>query len=569
VKPVDPRLFRHARAARFFIAASVVIGLAIAVLVVIQAVLIARLLVGTFLDGKGVVAQRGELVALGAVLLARVLLAWLAELAAYQAAARVRSQLRRSFLTKATQLGPSWLAGQPTGELTLLATRGLDAVDGYFARYLPQLVLACVVPFVLGVKVLSDDVTSAVIVACTLPLIPVFMVLIGLGTQAQMDRQWSTLARLSHHFLDAVTGLPTLKMFRREAAQVATIRQVSDHLRRSTMRTLRVAFLSSMALEMLASLSVALIAVSIGVRLVDGSLTLTVGLTVLLLAPEIYLPWRRVGAAYHASVEGVTAVGRALDVIESTTTAPAGETPTTTPGGDTATGATRAAPNLRRAAVTLDRVRVEYPGRPIAAFDDFSLTIEPGETVAVVGPSGCGKSTLLAVLLRFVEPAGGRVLVDRHDLSELDVDAWRRQLAWVPQRPRLFAASVADNIRLGAPAASDEAVAAAARAAAADFVDALPDGFDTRVGEGGVGLSVGQAQRLAIARAFLRDAPLLLLDEPTTGLDADTERAVSDALVDLMRGRTVVLTSHRPALFTRADRVVRLPDPIQRIESVA
>jgi ABC-type transport system involved in cytochrome bd biosynthesis fused ATPase/permease subunit len=358
-------------------------------------------------------------------------------------------------------------------------------------------------------------------------------------------------------------------MFRREAAQVATIRQVSDHLRRSTMRTLRVAFLSSMALEMLASLSVALIAVSIGVRLVDGSLTLTVGLTVLLLAPEIYLPWRRVGAAYHASVEGVTAVGRALDVIESTTTAPAGETPTTTPGGDTATGATRAAPNLRRAAVTLDRVRVEYPGRPIAAFDDFSLTIEPGETVAVVGPSGCGKSTLLAVLLRFVEPAGGRVLVDRHDLSELDVDAWRRQLAWVPQRPRLFAASVADNIRLGAPAASDEAVAAAARAAAADFVDALPDGFDTRVGEGGVGLSVGQAQRLAIARAFLRDAPLLLLDEPTTGLDADTERAVSDALVDLMRGRTVVLTSHRPALFTRADRVVRLPDPIQRIESVA
>ena len=442
----------------------------------------------------------------------------------------------------------------------MLATRGLDAVDAYFARYLPQLVLACVVPFVLGVKAASDDVTSAVIVACTLPLIPVFMVLIGLGTQAQMDRQWSTLSRLSHHFLDVVTGLPTLKMFRREAAQVATIRRVSNDLRRTTMRTLRVAFLSSMALELLASLSVALIAVSIGVRLVDGSLTLRVGLTVLLLAPEVYLPWRRVGAAYHASVEGVTAVSRALDVIESPSTGAPVESHTTT---------ARPAPSLRRAAITLDQVRVEYPGRPVAALDDFSLTIEPGEIVAVVGPSGCGKSTLLSVLLRFVDPVAGRVVVDGHDVADFDVEQWRRQLGWVPQRPRLFAATVADNIRLGAPSASDAAVVGAARAAAADFIEALPAGLDTRVGEGGVGLSVGQAQRIAIARAFLRDAPLLLLDEPTTGLDGGTEREVSDALVSLMRGRTVVLTSHRPALFTRATRVIRLPDPIERVESVA
>ena len=559
MKPVDPRLFRHATAARFFIAASVLIGFATAVLVVVQAVLIANLLGGAFLQHEGVAAQRVSLGALGGVLIARVLLAWLAELSAYQAAANVRSQLRQAFLTRAAQLGPSWLTGQPTGELTLLATRGLDAVDAYFARYLPQLVLACVVPFVLGLKILADDVTSAVIVACTLPLIPVFMVLIGIGTQAQMDRQWSTLSRLSHHFLDVVTGLPTLKMFRREAAQVATIRRVSNDLRRTTMRTLRVAFLSSMALELLASLSVALIAVSIGVRLVDGSLTLRVGLTVLLLAPEVYLPWRRVGAAYHASVEGVSAASRALDVADSPATS-------TIP----ATGsATRPAPDLSRATIRLDQVRVAYPGRPVAALNGVTLAINPGEVVAVVGPSGCGKSTLLSVLLRFADPASGRVLVDGVDLTEFDVEQWRRRLGWVSQRPRLFAASVADNIRLGAPSASDDAVAKAARAAAADFIDALPDGFHTRVGEGGVGLSVGQAQRIAIARAFLRDAPLLLLDEPTTGLDADTEGAVSDTLVNLMQGRTVVLTSHRPALFTRADRVIRLPDPTERAESAA
>ncbi len=559
MKPIDSRLFRHAAAARFFIAASVLIGLATAVLVVVQAVLIASLLVGTFLEHKGIAEQRASLVALGAVLAARVLLAYGSELSAYQAAAKVRSQLRRSFLTGAARRGPSWLAGQPTGELTLLATRGLDATDAYFARYLPQLVLACVVPFVLGVRVLTDDLTSAVIIACTLPLIPVFMVLIGLGTQAQMDRQWSTFSRLSHHFLDVVTGLPTLKMFRREAAQVATIRRVSNELRRTTMRTLRVAFLSSMALELLASLSVALIAVSIGVRLVDGSLTLRVGLTVLLLAPEVYLPWRRVGAAYHASVEGVSAVAKALDVVESTANPPSVTVDSRGP-----------APDLRRAAIRFDRVRVEYPGRPLAALDEFSLTIGPGEVVAVVGPSGCGKSTLLSVLLRFVDPVAGGVLVDGLDLADLDVGQWRRQLAWVGQRPRLFAASVADNIRLGAPSASDDAVARAATAvAASDFIEALPDGFHTLVGEGGVGLSVGQAQRIAIARAFLRDAPLLLLDEPTSALDADTERQVSDALLTVMRDRTVVLTSHRPALFTRAGRVVRLPDPSERAESAA
>ncbi len=557
MKPIDRRLLAKAGPARSFIATTVAVGVVVSVLVVVQATLIAGLLVGTFLQQRGFAAQRGALFSLAAVLALRASLMWASELMAYRAAAAVRSELRRDYLRRLVDLGPGWLATRPTGELTLGATRGLDAVDGYFARYLPQLVLACLVPVVLGARVLAADVTSAVIVACTLPLIPVFMVLIGLGTKAQMDRQWSTLSRLSHHFLDVVAGLPTLRMFGRERAQVATIRRVSTDLRRSTMRTLRIAFLSSMVLELLASLSVALIAVSIGLRLVSGDLSLRTGLIVLLVAPEIYLPLRRVGAAYHASVEGVTALGRVLDVIDQ----PLANTERRMPP--------RPVPAVRAATIAIRGLTVRYPGRPVEALQRLDITVRPGELVAVVGPSGCGKSTLLAVLLGFVSPDAGSVRIGDVDLADLDPDEWRREIAWVGQRPHLFAGTIGANIRLGASTASDEAVRCAARAAAAEqFIEALPDGFETVVGEHGVGLSVGQRQRIAIARAYLRDAPLLLLDEPTTALDKEVEDDVVRALRELTRQRTVILTSHRPALFTGADRIVELRPPVAALANV-
>jgi len=543
VKPVDPRLLRQAKAARAFIVTSIVLGVTTAGLIVVQATLIADLISRTFIGGATARQQRAELIGLGVVLVARAVVTWVAEAVAYRSAAAVRSQLRRAFVGHAADLGPAWLSQQPRGELAVLATRGLDALDGYFARYLPQLVLACAVPIIVGARIVAADRTSGVIVACTLPLIPVFMILIGLGTRAQMDRQWRAISRLGHHFVDVVAGLPTLKVFGRALAQVSTVRNVSEDLRRATVRSLRLAFLSSLVLELIASLSVAVVAVAIGLSLVGGGVSLRTALIVLVLAPEVYLPLRRVGAAYHASVEGVSAAAQALDVLDVVADSPA----------------SGAAPDPSRATLRIDGVRVSYEGRTEPALYDVTLEVAPGEIVAVIGPSGCGKSTLISALLGFVRVDSGQILVGDVNVADVDPRAWRRQLAWVGQHPHMLTASIADNIRLGRADATDEQIRdAARRAEAVEFIDALPDGFDTLLGEHGVGLSVGQRQRVAIARAFLRDAPLLLLDEPTAALDTESEAAIVRSLTSLMAGRSVLLTSHRPALFTHADRVIAL-----------
>ena len=543
MKPVDPRLLRQAKAARAFIVTSIVLGVTTAGLIVVQATLIADLISRTFIGGATARQQRAELIGLGVVLVARAVVTWVAEAVAYRSAAAVRSQLRRAFVGHAADLGPAWLSQQPRGELAVLATRGLDALDGYFARYLPQLVLACAVPIIVGARIVAADRTSGVIVACTLPLIPVFMILIGLGTRAQMDRQWRAISRLGHHFVDVVAGLPTLKVFGRALAQVSTVRNVSEDLRRATVRSLRLAFLSSLVLELIASLSVAVVAVAIGLSLVGGGVSLRTALIVLVLAPEVYLPLRRVGAAYHASVEGVSAAAQALDVLDVVADSPA----------------SGAAPDPSRATLRIDGVRVSYEGRTEPALYDVTLEVAPGEIVAVIGPSGCGKSTLISALLGFVRVDSGQILVGDVNVADVDPRAWRRQLAWVGQHPHMLTASIADNIRLGRADATDEQIRdAARRAEAVEFIDALPDGFDTLLGEHGVGLSVGQRQRVAIARAFLRDAPLLLLDEPTAALDTESEAAIVRSLTSLMAGRSVLLTSHRPALFTHADRVIAL-----------
>ncbi|MFJ1706702.1 thiol reductant ABC exporter subunit CydD [Kitasatospora sp. NPDC088346] len=539
MRPVDPRLLRYARTTRAFLAGSVLLGGVGAVLVVVQAGLIAEVVVRAFQDRDQELTA--PLLGLVAVAAGRAAVAWLTELTAHRSVARVKSTLRRRLLDHATALGPSYLAGRRTGELTALATRGIDALDDYFARYLPQLALAVVVPAVVLARILGADWRSAAIIAATLPLIPLFMVLIGLATQTRMDRQWEGLARLSHHFLDVVAGLPTLKVFGRAKAQARTIARITDEYRRATLRTLRIAFISSFALELLATLSVALVAVSVGFRLVDGTLDLETGLLVLVLAPEVYLPLRQVGALYHSSVEGLTAAGRIFEVLE---------TPRPAEG-------TRPVPPLAGAEITLDGVTVDFPGRAAPALDGVSVTLRPGTTTALTGPSGAGKSTLLSVLLGFTRPTAGTVRVGGHDLAELDPAEWRRQIAWVPQHPQLFAGTVAENVRLARPDATDRQVAQALAAAhAQDF--ARPDAV---LGEGGSGLSAGQRQRIAIARALLADRPLVLLDEPTAHLDGASEAAVVDAVRALGAGRTVLLVAHRPALLAAADHRVHLPGP--------
>ncbi|MFB4301080.1 thiol reductant ABC exporter subunit CydD [Actinomadura sp. NTSP31] len=540
MKPLDPRLLRYARTTRIFLLSSVALGTATAALIIAQATLLADMLTRAFLGGASLTGLRTPLLLLLGVVLGRAFVAWLQEVAAHRSSAAVKSQLRGRLLAHAMALGPRWLSGERSGELATLATRGIDALDDYFSRYLPQLVLAVIVPAAVGLRILLGDWPSAVTIAATLPLIPVFAILVGLTTQRKMDRQWRTLSVLAAHFLDVVAGLPTLKVFGRARAQADRIREVTDRHRRATMATLRIAFLSALVLELLSTLSVALVAVSIGLRLVDGGLGLETALLVLVLAPEAYLPLRQVGAQYHASVEGLTAASRIFEVLE-------------TP--PPATGSRSDVPDVSRATLRLDGVTVTYPRGP--ALKDFSLTVHPGETVALAGPSGAGKSTVLSVLLGFVRPDSGRVLVDWDDLGSFSPDAWRERIAWVPQRPYLFAGTVAENIRLGRPDAPDASVRAAAEAAnALEFVEALPAGFETVLGDRGAGLSAGQRQRIALARAFLRDAPLLLLDEPTSNLDGESEAAVIDAVERLKTGRTVLLVAHRPALTALADRVV-------------
>ncbi|WP_234010046.1 thiol reductant ABC exporter subunit CydD, partial [Streptomyces sp. SA3_actF] len=540
VKPVDPRLLRYARATRFFLVAVVGLGVLGALLVVAQAMLIAEVVVGAFQHGEGADELLHPLLLLVAVACGRGLVSWLTETTAHRASAAVKSELRQRVLEKAAALGPGWLEGRRTGSLVNLATRGVDALDDYFSRYLPQLGLAVVVPVAVLARIVTEDWVSAAIIVVTIPLIPVFMILIGWATQKRMDRQWRLLSRLSGHFLDVVEGLPTLKVFGRAKAQAESIRRITGEYRRATMRTLRIAFLSSFALELLSTLSVALVAVTIGMRLVHGDMDLYVALVVLVLAPEAYLPLRQVGTQYHAAAEGLAAAEEVFEVLETeeraagTMEVPEGE-------------------------LRVEGLTVRYPGRTAPVLDRVSLRVRPGETVALVGPSGAGKSTLLQAVLGFARPDTGRVTVGGTDLAEIDPALWHARIAWVPQHPALFAGTLAENVLLARPEATEAEVVRALRDAGAwEFVRELPDGMRTVLGEDGAGLSAGQRQRLALARAFLADRPVLLLDEPTAALDGATEAGIVEAVGRLAAGRTVLLVVHRPALLAVADRVVRI-----------
>ncbi|WP_433469873.1 thiol reductant ABC exporter subunit CydD [Spirillospora sp. CA-128828] len=505
-----------------------VLAAAQGVLLVVQAELLVRAVAG--LDA-------GPLPWLVAAVAGRAVLAWTVTLVAGRAAARVKRGLRAGLLGGA--------AGDAGARVTLL-TRGLDAVDPFFAGYVPQLLAACAVPVVVLVRLAAADWASALVVAVTVPLVPVFGALVGMRTAALTGRQWGLLHRLGGHFRDVVAGLGTLRAFGRTGHQSVVVRELAGEHRRASVRALRVAFLSSLVLELVCALSVALVAVPVGLRLLDGDLALSAGLLVLVLTPEVYLPLRALGQRFHASAEGVAAAEEAFAVLDA-------------PGavGGPAKGGLE--PSGGAPEIVLEEVTVRYPGAAEAALDRVSLRIGPGERVAVTGPSGAGKSTLLLVLAGLVVPDSGRVLVDGVDLAGLDAAAWRARLGWVPQRPHLFAAPVADNIRLGDPGAGMERVVEAARAAgAAEFVEDLPDGYATVLGEGGAGLSAGQRQRLAVARAYLAGGPVMLLDEPTARLDLRSERVLVEAAVRLLAGRTAVLVAHRPALLRAAVRVVRL-----------
>jgi thiol reductant ABC exporter CydD subunit len=539
VRPFDPRLAQYARTTRRYLATSAGLGVVSVVLVIVQATLLATAISGVFLDGEGLAQLRGELILLAVVVGVRSGVAWAQEAAALRAAVAVKSELRERLLGHVMRLGPQWLHGARSGEMVTLATRGLDALDVYFSRYLPQVILAALAPAAILFWVLPVDLVAGLTIMLTLPLIPLFMALVGRTTEQLSRRQFAALTRLGHHLLEVIAGLPTLKIFGRAKAQARVIRELTDEQRSLTMRTLRLAFLSSLVLELLATVSVALVAVGIGLRVVSGSLDLRTALIVLILAPEAYLPLRQLGAQYHACAEGLAAAGRLFTLLETPLPAAGArcDVPTPTP-------------------IRLDAVTVAYPDRSVPALGPVTLRIDPGEVVAITGPSGCGKSTLVNVVMGFTRPTDGRVLIgdapSEVELADLDADVWRAQIAYVPQRPYLFAGTVADNIALG-PGASQAAVG---RAASMAGLGGLPAGLSTVVGEGGKGLSAGQRQRVALARAFLREAPLVVLDEPTASLDSTTEADLVDAIGRLVRGRTAIIVAHRPAILPLAHRVI-------------
>ncbi|MGE0137567.1 MAG: thiol reductant ABC exporter subunit CydD [Ilumatobacteraceae bacterium] len=550
MKPIDPRLLRYARAARAHVVACVLLGLATASLVVVQAELLARGISGVVSSGSRDGASTAVFVGLALVVVGRAAVAWLQESESARSAATAKSELRSRMLDHAARHGTMVADGGSRAELALLATRGLDGLDAYFGRYLPQLVLAALVPTIVVARIATTDLVAAGTIAVTIPLIPVFMVLVGRMTEASSAKRWRALERLSHHFLDVVSGLTTLKVFGRAKAQAERVRETTDQYRVTTMATLRIAFLSSLVLELIATLSVALVAVGVGLRLVDGELDLRTGLLIIILAPEAYLPLRRVGAEYHAATEGVAAAERTFALLSA--------------DGDRASGVATVPTLGPGSAITVADITVTHPGRSGAAPDRLSFVAEHGRLTAITGPSGAGKSSLLRVLIGAIEPVGGTVTVSdgscETDLASLDRAAWRRHLAWVDQSPYLFAGTVAENVRLSRPDASEADVVAAMRAAG---LGAMP--IERQVGESGFQLSAGEQRRVALARAVLRGADVVLLDEPTAGLDDETERDVLVTIRQLSTRCIVVMATHRPAAIAAAGVVV----PVQAVAEVA
>jgi len=544
MRALDPRLVRRARPVRVLLGADVAIGSVTTILVLVQASLLAWIVARAF-HGGSLHDVSPELIALVCVFAVRALLAWAFEVAGRRAASTVLSDLRVTLAEQRLRTDPGGLDGVEAAEVAVASVSGIEPLAAYFGRYLPQVVLACLVPVAVLVWVAAVDVTSAVVMVITLPLVPVFMWLIGRYTEERTRERWDALRLLGNHYLDVMRGLPTLRAFNRSKAQAAAIADVSEQFRRTTMSTLRVGFLSGSVLELAATLGIALVAVTVGVRLDDGRLGLQAGLTVLLLAPELYLPLRQLGAQFHASADGLAVADRILALLDD----------------GPARMRTLVPPSPAIAAVRLRNVSFSYPSRPGRVLDGVDLLLPPCETVALVGESGAGKSTVASLVLGFLDPVGGSVAVGDLDLPSCDREAWYRHLAWVPQRPTLFRGTIAENIRLGAPGATDIQVHEAAALAGADgFICGLASGYETLVGDGGRPVSAGERRRIALARAFASGAPLLVLDEPTADLDPESEALVADSL-QLLRGeRTILLITHRAELARVADRVAVLSD---------
>jgi thiol reductant ABC exporter CydD subunit len=547
---LDKHLLRQAMGTRFHLALTIAAGLLAGVVLVGQARYLSLVVSGVFLGGNSLDQVRPLLLTLLWLSLVRAGLAWSGEVAANRVAGRIKADLRQRLLSHLLSVGPAYAHAERSGELTNTLVEGIEALDAYFSQYLPQLALAALVPLTILIFVFPLDLLSGLVLLLTAPLIPVFMILIGNLAEALTRRQWTALSRMSAHFLDVLQGLTTLKLLGRSRDQIGTIARISERFRQATLGVLRIAFLSALVMEMVATISTAVVAVQIGLRLLYGHVGFEEAFFILILAPEFYLPLRLLGVRYHAATSGLAAAQRIFEVLDETETEAKAEV-------------LEGAATHRRSTLSLnlnirfDDVHYAYEDGRRPALQGLSFELEPGQKLTLVGPSGAGKSTVVNLLLRFIEPDRGRIMVGDIPLRDLPIQAWRSQIAWVPQNPYLFHTTVAENIGMARPDASrDEIIQAARQAYAHDFIQALPQGYDTQVGERGARLSGGQAQRIALARAFLKDARLLILDEPTATLDPEHEARLGQAIARLAHGRTVLTIAHRLSTVYQADRIL-------------
>ncbi len=543
---LDRRLLRQLETVRVLFGGAILLSATSGLLLIAQAWLLSQIVARVFLREQGLGDVAPLLAALLAVIVLRAMVTWGGDAVASETAERIKGDLRERLYARIIALGPAYTRGERSGELANTAIAGIEALDAYISQYLPQLVLALLIPLGMLAVVFPLDPLSGIVLLVTAPLIPFFMILIG-GMASRLTRsQFTQLSRMSAHFLDVLQGLAVLKQFGHSRDQIATIRRISERFRDTTMGVLRAAFLSALVLEMLATISTAIIAVEIGLRLLYGRMVFEDAFFVLILAPEFYLPLRMLGTRFHAGMSGVAAAARIFDVLE-------------TPLPDCGPPAPRRAVPQPPFALRFQDVHYAYESGERPALNGISFMIEAGQRVALVGPSGAGKSTIAQLLLRFLAPTAGQITVNGIGLCAIASDEWRRHVAWVPQAPYLFADTIAGNIRLGRPDAPlADVIRAAERAHLDRFIATLPGGYDTPIGERGARLSGGQAQRVALARAFLKDAPVLILDEATANLDPATESLIQDAMGALMQGRTTLIIAHRLQTVQNADQILVL-----------
>ncbi len=541
---LDRRLLQFLGRVRWPLTASITGGLLAGLLTVTQAWYVSRIISGVFLQGQTLHDELNPLLLFTLASILQALLRWMSHVSGHTTAAKIQFDLRQELLSKLNQLGPVYTRDERSGELSNTILTGVDALEAYFSQYIPQLFFSSLIPITIVLFVFPNDLLSGFVMILTAPIIPIFMILIGHVAQSMTRKQWKTLSRMSAHFLDVLQGLTTLKLLNRSREEEHNIDRISDAFRESTMNVLKVAFLSALVLEMAATISTAVIAVEIGLRLLYAKMSFQPALFILILAPEFYQPMRQLGARFHAGMEGVTAAQRIFSILETPRIA---------------RPETISAPAAVPGKITFDHVSFTYAHSSLPAVHDLNFTLIPRSKTALVGASGSGKTTISQLLMKFLIPDEGAIFIDNRDLNTFDDDPWRKFIAWVPQQPYLFHQSIADNILLARPNATRQEMILASQQAGLDtFVQTLPEGYGTTIGEQGSLLSGGQAQRIALARAFLKDAPLLILDEPTAHLDPHLEAALHETIRNLSKDRTTLWIAHRLSTIRDADRILVL-----------